>query len=92
MGGLCLSQTTPERLLIMDACVLIDYMNGEPKLFKLISSHIGSIFAVTPIIEEVDFINSLDKLEELGLIPLEPELEDVFQAGEPDGQTSFQDV
>lgn len=86
-----MNHTTPERLLIMDACVLIDYMKGELELFKLISSHIGPIFVATPIIEEVDFINNLDELEELGLIPLEPELEDVFQANELGGQTSFQD-
>jgi len=86
-----LSRTEPERLLIMDACVLIDYMNGEPELFKLISSHIGIVFVATPIIEEVDSINSLEELEELGLIPLEPELDDVFLAGKLDGKTSFQD-
>ncbi len=59
-----MSHTTPERLLIMDACVLIDYMKGELELFKLISSHIGPIFVATPIIEEVDSINSLDELYE----------------------------
>lgn len=34
-------QKNPIRFMIMDACVLIDYMNGEPDLFRLISSHIG---------------------------------------------------
>jgi len=68
--------------MIMDACVLIDYMNGEPDLFKLISSHIGPIYVATPILEE---------LEDLGLIPIEPEIGDVFTANEMDGQTSFQD-
>ena len=75
----------------MDACVLIDYMNGEPDLFKLISSHIGPIYVATPILEEVDSINSIEELEDLGLLPIEPEIEDVFTAEEMDGQTSFQD-
>lgn len=86
-----MSKAHPSRFMIMDACVLIDYMNGEPDLFKLISSHIGPIFVATPILEEVDSINSIEELEDLGLIPIEPEIEDVFSAEEMDGQTSFQD-
>ena len=77
--------------MIMDACVLIDYMNGEPDLFKLISSHIGPIYVTTPILEEVDSIDSIEELEDLGLLPIEPDIEDVFTAEEMDGQTSFQD-
>ncbi len=77
--------------MIMDACVLIDYMNGEPDLFRLISSHIGPIYVVTAILEEVDCITSIADLEELGLIPLEVEVEDVFLAAEMIGPTSFQD-
>ena len=77
--------------MIMDACVLIDYINGEPDLFKLVSSHIGPIFVVPPILEEVDSIESIEELEDLGLLPIEPEIEDVFTAEEMDGQTSFQD-
>jgi len=86
-----LSEVIPARFMIMDACVLIDYMNGEPDLFKLISSHIGPIYVATPILEEVDSIRTITELEDLGLIPIEPEVEDVFIAEEMVGQTSFQD-
>jgi len=41
------------QLMIMDACVLIDFIHGDPKLFKLISSHISPIFVATPVVEEV---------------------------------------
>ena len=58
-----MSKANPTRFMIMDACVLIDYMNGEPDLFKLISSHIGPIYVATPILEEVDSINSIEELE-----------------------------
>ena len=51
-----MSEVIPARFMIMDACVLIDYMNGEPDLFKLISSHIGPIYVTTSILEEVDSI------------------------------------
>ena len=47
------------QLMIMDACVLIDFIHGDPKLFKLISSHIGPIFVATPVVEEVDSIHSI---------------------------------
>ena len=86
-----MSKANPTRFMIMDACVLIDYMNGEPDLFKLISSHIGPIYVATPILEEVDSIDFIEELEDLGLLPIEPEIEDVFTAEEMDGQTSFQD-
>ncbi len=81
----------PIQFMIMDACVLIDYMNGKPDLFKLISSYIGPIYVATPILEEVDSIKSIEELEELGLIPIEPEIEDLFTADDMEGQTSFQD-
>lgn len=36
--------------MIMDACALIDDMIGDPDLFRLISTHIGLIYAATPIL------------------------------------------
>lgn len=91
MGDLRLSDGVPIRLMVMDACVLIDYMYGEPDLFRLIHSHIGQIYVATPVLEEVDSVTSIDELKELGLEPIEPEIEDVFEAGEMEGRTSFQD-
>ncbi len=82
---------SPVRFMIMDACVLIDYMKGNPDLFKLISVHVGALYVATPILEEVDSIQSIDVLEVLGLLPIEPEIEDVFEAADMDGKTSFQD-
>ncbi len=64
-----MSKANQTRFMIMDACVLIDYINGEPDLFKLISSYIAPIYVATPILEEVDAISSIEDLEELGLIP-----------------------
>lgn len=81
----------PIRFMIMDACVLIDYMNGDPGIFKLISSHIGPVCITTTILEEVDSIQSTEDLEVLGLTLIEPEIEDVFTAVEMIGQTSFED-
>ena len=86
-----MSKDCPTQFMIMDACVLIDYINGEPELFKLISSLIGPIYVATPVLEEVDSIESVLVLEDFGLLPIEPEMEDVFEASEMVGRTSFQD-
>ena len=84
-------KANPIHHMIIDACVLIDFMKVEPDLFKLISRHIGPIYVDTSLLEEVYSIQSIEDLEDLGLIPIEPEIEDVFTAEEMDGQTSFQD-
>lgn len=79
------------RFMLMDACVLIDYMDGEPDLFKLISSHIGPIYVATPILDEVDSIASIGKLKKLGLIPIKPEPDDGVRAENMAGKTSSPD-
>lgn len=79
------------KLLIMDACVLIDYIKAEPELFKTISSSIGKLHVVSVIYEEVDQIESPDQLAKYGINLIEPEIEDAFLAAQLDGGTSFQD-
>ena len=79
------------RFMIMDACVLIDYMNGSPDLFKMISAHIGPVYVATPVLEEVNSIENIQDLEDLGLIAIEPDIDDAFKAAEMDSRTSFQD-
>lgn len=79
------------KLLIMDACVLIDYIKAEPELFKLISTNIGQLHVVSVIYEEVDQIETLDQLAEYGISLIEPDIDDAFLAAQIDGGTSFQD-
>jgi|GEM_PF-7014079 len=50
--------------MTMDARALINYINSESNLFKMINTHIGQIFAATPVIGEVDSIISFEKLRE----------------------------
>ena len=91
MGKYCVNTACRPRFMIIDACVLIDYMNGEPSLFNLISSHISPIYIASPVLEEIDSISSVEELENLGLVLIEPAIEDVFTAGKIKGPTSFQD-
>ena len=81
----------PSMLMIMDACVLIDYLKTERSMFELFAKYIGPVHVVSQVIEEVQEIDSPEELIELGLIIVEPELEDAFAAASRIGPTSFQD-
>ena len=78
------------KLMIMDACVLIDYVKADRYILELITKYVGPVFLVSPVVDEVKNINESD-LSELGLIIIEPELVDVFDAAAGTGRTSFQD-
>lgn len=75
----------------MDACVLIDYLKTERSVLELFAKYIGPLHVVSSVAEEVREIDGLDELAELGLILVEPELEDAFAAAGEIGPTSFQD-
>ncbi len=77
--------------MIMDACVLIDYLKTDKSVLRLFVEFIGPVHVVSPIVAEVKDIENEDELMELGLIIVEPELEDAFEAAELIGSTSFQD-
>jgi predicted nucleic acid-binding protein len=81
----------PSNLLLMDACVLIDYLKTERSVLELFAKHIGSLHVVSSVAEEVREVERLDELAEIGLIIVEPELEDAFAAAVQIGPTSFQD-
>jgi len=81
----------PSKLLLMDACVLIDYLKTERSVLELFAKHIGPLHVVSSVAEEVREIERLDELTEIGLIIVEPELEDAFVAAGQIGPTSFQD-
>lgn len=79
------------RLMIMDACVLIDYIKTDRSVLELIVKYVGEVHIISPVVDEVKVIDSEEELIELGLIIVEPELEDAFTAEEQVGATSFQD-
>jgi len=79
------------RLLIMDACVLIDFLKADRTVFSLVAGHVGPVHVVSPIVEEVREINGQEELVELGLSVIEPEIEDAYTAANDAGTVSFQD-
>jgi predicted nucleic acid-binding protein len=83
---------SPSRLMIMDACVLIDYLKTERFVLELFAKYLGPVHVVSPVVEEVKEIDSPDELIKLGLVIIEPEIEDAFAAASQIGPTSFQDM
>ena len=81
----------PTPLLILDACVLIDYIKAEPGLFKIIAGCIGPVHVVSTVYEEVVQLTSLQHMADLGISLVEPEIDDGFEAEQMTGRTSFQD-
>ena len=79
------------RPLLLDACVLIDYLKTDRSILPLIARHVGPIHVASPVSDEVNEITREKDLARLGLIVVEPEIEDALAAATERGSTSFQD-
>ena len=77
--------------MIMDACVLIDFIKADRAVLELVVKHVGPLHVAGPVVDEVREIEGENELVELGLIIVEPEIEDAFAAASPAGPISFQD-
>lgn len=75
--------------LILDANILIDFFKCDRTIIKLICSYVGQIYIATPVLNEVTEISESDCIE-LGIVLVEPDLEQVFIAAEKRGPLSFQ--
>lgn len=82
---------TRKRLfLILDANILIDFFKCDHTIIQLICRHVGQIFLATPVLNEIKEIDESDCIE-LGIILVEPELQQVMFASEKKGPLAFQD-
>jgi len=78
--------------MIMDADVLIDFLKVDRSVLNLIVQYVGPIHVVSPVAGEIGEVDDEEELVELGLLIIEPEVEDGFEAMDwPPGPTSFQD-
>jgi hypothetical protein len=75
----------------LDACVLIDFIKADRTVLASIHKHVGKIHVVSPVVTEILDIDNPSELTELGIIIIEPEIEDAFTAATGNGATSFQD-
>lgn len=62
---MAISPDSPE-LMIIDACVLIDYLNVDAILFSLISKHVGPLHIISVVTDEVRQIKDEDQMRTLG--------------------------
>lgn len=76
--------------LLLDACVLIDFIKSDPLALALIAKHVGPVHVIQPTIAEVRQVDE-DELAELGVIIVEPMLEDFYAAAKVTGSTSIPD-
>ncbi len=84
-------RSTSRKLMIMDACVLIDFIKAERAVLELVVKNVGPLYVTSPVVEEVKEIDDEDELAALGLIIVEPEIEDAYTEGIQSGPLSFED-
>jgi len=84
-------RSPPPKLMIMDACVLIDFIKTDRVVLELFVKHIGPLYVINPVVDEVNEIEDENELVELGLIIIEPEIEDAYAAASRSGPLSFED-
>lgn len=77
--------------LIVDANVLIDFVDTDRSVFQLLAIHVGPVHVINELIREVDGIEDENEAHDLGLLVIEPEIEDAFTAVRGTGSLSFED-
>lgn len=79
-----------KRMLVMDACVLIDICLEDPAILGLAASSLGKVVVLSPVLEEVHQLDDA-VVNHLGLSAVEPEIELVIEASVRRGGLSFRD-
>lgn len=60
--------------LILDSCVLIDYMQADSSIIRVLVEHIGPLHVTSSLIEEINDIDDESELVDLGLIVVDPDI------------------
>lgn len=79
------------KMMIMDACALIDFIKVDRVILELVTKYVGTLHVVSPVVDEINEIKHENELVELGVVIIEPEIEDAFAAVSQSGPASFQD-
>jgi predicted nucleic acid-binding protein len=78
------------RVLIVDACVLIDYCDADPSVLRVISRSVGEIRVASPVLAEVDGLDE-SAATALGLVVVEPSFAMFANAASKRGGLSVRD-
>ena len=77
-------------LLILDACVLIDFWDADPSVLSLVARHLGEIHIAENVLSEARQVDRSDALA-AGLTIVEPSFEMMTAAAKRRRGLSFQD-
>lgn len=77
-------------LIVLDACVLVDFCKTDLSLLRLFSHHVGQIHIASPVFAEVEQLDEAQAIS-AGLTVVEPSLELAQTAATRRGALSFQD-
>lgn len=78
------------QLLILDACVLVDFCKTDLGLLTLFSHHVGPIHVASPVFAEVEQLDEPQAIS-AGIRVVEPSLALAREAASRRGALSFQD-
>jgi rRNA-processing protein FCF1 len=82
---------TGRELLLLDANVVIDYAITDLGVLGLVAHHIGRVYVVRSVLDEVEQVRERD-CKRLGIEIVDPSLEQLVAAGEAErGRLSFTD-
>ena len=78
------------RLLILDACVLIDFCEADASVLEIFARNLGTIHVPSTILDEVEQLDE-SKAASLGLIVVEPSLAQLMSSAVKRGRLSAAD-
>lgn len=78
------------KFLIVDANIVIDYLDCDETLFILVKKHIGQVYLASPLLGEVKTLD-LTSCHRLGIKIIDPTIEQLSWAAEQEFSISFQD-
>lgn len=81
---------SPTAWFIADANVLIDYVKTNPQILGLVSKHVGPVYVVADVLEEVEQLDA-EQCHAIGLTIVEGTLAQITEASQRGGPLSFED-
>jgi predicted nucleic acid-binding protein len=77
--------------ILLDSCILIDYLNINPEIFKLINNNIASLYILNIVAKEVKNNNFIELVENNIIKIILPDADILKEALNYSDKVSFQD-
>lgn len=86
--------TNANSFLLLDSCVIFDFMKADGELFTLASRYVGPVYVADALIPELQDFCGVEEIEEVGLRTLEVDKSDLDAAStlSETGPLSYYDV